>query len=835
MHEIDEVDGRTFIVMEFLEGESLDKRIGQKPLKIAEALDIAQQIANGLEAAHEKKIVHRDVKPGNVMVDEKGHVTVMDFGLALLTEGSKLTQLDTTLGTAAYMSPEQIQGMEVDRRTDIWALGCVLYEMVCGQRPFKGLYDKALLYEIVQEQPEALMGLRSGVPLELEWLVGKCLAKAEAERYQNTGDVIVDLTSLSKKLESGASTIAEAQHPSLPSAAGVRSAAPPQQSVAAAASSGELVPKQKLRFFQALSAAIAVVALVALVALVLGALAVRPEPEQTAVRKFSFAPGVLDELPINRAVISPDGRHIVYVAGGEQTKLWVRDLNSEEPRSLDGTEGAVAPFWSRDSQLIGFGTARYGQAGGELKKIPVQGGRATTVCQLMGNFFGASWSPDSRSIVFSSGSRSRLYEVPSRGGNPELLTDAGELAKADHIISPYFLPLEVGKRILLFANVFDSQLVILDLDTGQQKVLATGSNPVYARSGQILYQAGHLTRSLWALPFSIETLEAAGEAFPIGDQSGDPSVAADGTLVYVSGRSQRQLVWRDRVGKVAEKIGQSQQDFTYPSVSPDGRYIAVKGLEKGISQSDIWILDVAGATRTRLTHDPRQESRPIWSSTGHQITFVSRRRGTYDIFVRAVDGSGTAEALTENPLREGPGDWSTDGRVLVFDRDHPEHRDDIWYLKRKNDGQGFDEVPFLQTPFVERNPKLSPDGRFIAYQSDESGRFEVYVRPFPEGNDKWPVSRNGGGDPRWSKDGKELFYVEGATLVTVAVATNARFSAGEATRLFSALSLQFGNYPNYDVSPDGQRFVTVESVGNTTPAIHVVQNWFEEFRNREQD
>ena len=289
VHEIDEVEGRTFIVMEFLEGESLDKRIEQGPLKIAEALDIALQIAKGLEAAHEKKIVHRDVKPGNVMVDEKGHVTVMDFGLALLTEGSKLTLLDTTVGTAAYMSPEQIQGMEVDHRTDIWALDCVLYEMVCGQRPFKGVYDKALLYEIVQEEPEPLTGLRTGVPLELEWLVGKCLAKAEAECYQNAGDVIVDLASLRKKLESGSSTIAEAQHARLPSAAGVRSAAPAQQSMVATPSSEELVPKRRLRIFQALFAAAAVVALV------LGALAVRPEPDQAPLRKFSFAPGPLGD------------------------------------------------------------------------------------------------------------------------------------------------------------------------------------------------------------------------------------------------------------------------------------------------------------------------------------------------------------------------------------------------------------------------------------------------------------------------------------------------------------------------------------------------------------
>ena len=834
VHEIDEVEGRTFIAMEFLEGESLDKRIEQGPLKFAEALDIALQIAKGLEAAHEKKIVHRDIKPGNVMVDEKGHVTVMDFGLALLTEGSKLTQLDTTLGTAAYMSPEQIQGMEVDRRTDIWALGCVLYEMVSGKRPFKGHYDKALLYEIVHEEPEPLTGLRTGVPLELEWLVGKCLAKAEAERYQNAGDVIVDLASLRKKLESGSSAIAQAQHPSLPSAAGVRPAAPPQQSAAAAASSEEVVPKRSLRIFQALFAAAAVVALV------LGVLAVRPEPAQAPVRKFSFAPGPLGYrlLSNQRAVISPDGRQIVYVAGGEPTKLWIRDLNSEEPRSLDGTEGAHVPFWSPDSQFIGFGTGGLDAAGGELKKVSVRGGAASTICQLKGNYAGGAWSPDGESIVFSSGTVLRLYEVPSRGGSPRLLVEPEESAKGDQFWTPRFLPLEAGKRVLLFAigAVFESEIVVEDLETGARNVLATGAWPVYSPSGHILYQTGLTTAGVWALPFSIAALEATGEAFPIGEEASEPSVAADGTFAYVGAGGQRQLVWRDHEGGRIGAIGQPQQDLQYPSLSPDGRYVAATGYEKGIPESDIWIFDLARSIRTRLTFDPDHDSRPIWSRTGNEIAFASFREGNYDIFVRPADGGGAATALTAGELWEGPGDWSPDGRLLVYDTlGHPERGRDILYLRRKDDGQGFDEVPFLQTSFNERNPKLSPDGRFVAYQSDESGRFEVYVRPFPEGDGKWPVSRSGGEDPRWSRDGKELFYVEGDTLVAVAVETAPGFSAGEASRLFSDLSLQQGNYPNYDVSPDGQRFVTVESVGNATAAIHVVQNWFEEFRGRDQD
>ena len=656
--------------------------------------------------------------------------------------------------------------------------------------------------------------------MELELLVNKCLAKQADRRYQSTADMVVDLETLKNKLESGKSAILPAQADS-------------QTAVKQPAAAGaELTPKRTLRIFQAL------LAIVALVAVVLGVLASRQTVPELRLRKFSFTPGSLDsDHPYGRTAVSPNGRHIVYVAGGEQTKLWVRDLSSEESRLLEDTEGAIRPFWSPDSRLIGFGTARYGQAGGALKKIPLQGGPSTTVCQLTGIFFGGSWSPDGRSIIFSSGDAQGFYEVPSRGGEPRLVIDPEEPVEAEYVLTPHFLPLEVGKRILLFSTLFDSKLIVRDLETGAQKVLASGSSAVYSPGGHIVYQAGHAARGLRAFPFSIETLEMAGEAFPIGidDQSSEPSVAADGTLVYVSGLTHEQLVWRDRRGEMVEKIGQPQQELQYPSLSPDGRYVAVKGFEKGIPESDIWILDLARSIRTRLTYDPRQESRPIWSSTGQQVTFVSHRSGNYDIFVRAVDGSGAAEALTSNPFREGPGDWSADGRFPVFDRDHSEDRSDIWYLKRKDDGQGFEEIPFLQTPFAEWNPKLSPDGRFIAYQSDESGRFEVYVKPFPEGDDKWPVSRNGGDDPRWSQDGKELFYVEDATLVSVAVVTDPAFSAGEATSLFSAPSLRSGGYPNYDVSADGRRFVLVENLEVEPLRIHVVQNWYEEFRDREQE
>jgi len=384
VYEIAEVDGRTFISMAFIEGESLDKRIEQGPMKIAEALDIAQQIANGLEAAHEKKVVHRDIKPGNVIVDEKGHVTVMDFGLALLTEGSKLTLLDTTVGTAAYMSPEQIQGMEVDRRTDIWALGCVLYEMVCGQRPFRGAYDKALLYKIVQEEYEPITGGRAGVPMELEVFVSKCLAKDREERYKDAGDLAVDLKSLQKKLESGRSTIVRTppagsrEQPAFAAVADSEGREPAGHTTVPVVDpvrhrTGTLTNRERLLAF------VSAVLLIALLAVSFVSFGEQtPEP---AVRRFLFTPKNLHPVTVNgplRAAISPNGKHIVYVAGGDAPSLWVRDMENKEPRMLSRTEGALplGIFWSPDSRFIGFATDD------NLKKVPVEGGSAITLCSL---------------------------------------------------------------------------------------------------------------------------------------------------------------------------------------------------------------------------------------------------------------------------------------------------------------------------------------------------------------------------------------------------------------------------------------------------------------------
>ncbi len=875
VHEIAEANARTFIAMAFLEGEGLDKKIEAGPLKLKDALDIAIQAAKGLQAAHEKGIVHRDVKPANLMLTGSGSkllVTIMDFGLALLADRSKLTRLDETMGTVTYMSPEQTYGMDLDHRTDIWSLGVVIYEMVTGQQPFKGHYDKAVMYSITNEEPEPMTALRTGIPMELEILVNKCLAKETEERYQHTDELLLDLQGLRKKIESGSSTIFNAQIPS--QTAATQSTSPAQLAahplikyrvIEDLGSRGEsavyraedtqlhrsvtinVLPESAARKAERRErlkkiAAGAVFLLLAVMLWVQRAPQSAPG-ESGPLRRFAFKPpiGLSPRLLRASVAISPNGKHIAFAGAGTDRKLWVQDLDQQQPRAIEGTEGAKAPFWSPDSDFIAFA------AGGELKKVSVQGGLATRLCELPDDFFqGGSWSPDGEVIVFSSltsGSPYALNQVPARGGASGLLISSEELEQSlggptGAIWSPYFLPSEDGARILLFTfgTVAEQTMIVQDLETGRRELLGPGHLPFYSASGHIVYQPAPVTEDLWALPFSLSTLKPAGEAFPIAQNGRDPTVAADGTLVYRDGASAgtKQLIWLDRRGGKTGEIGRAQVDIVDPELSPDGRRVAFSAAEN--SNADIWVYDIARRVKTRLSVDPAMEFRALWSPSGEEVTFVSYRSGVWDNFLRRADGGGEATALPATPLPEWVSDWSRDGKHLLYAVVDPDNSGDLWYFQRKEDG-AWEPHAFLQTPFWERTPRLSPDARFVAYSSNESGQFEVYVRPFPEGGGRSTVSSNGGQQPRWSDDGKELFYVEGDAMLAVTVTTSPEFSVGPVTRLFEHPSLTRSFYPQYDVSADGQRFLLAAPVqeDGAEPSIRVVQNWFEEFRGRQQE
>ena len=846
VYEISDEGGETFLAMEFIEGESLDAKIERGPLTLKDALGFARQVADGLAAAHAKGVVHRDIKPGNLLVTPEGRVKILDFGLALLTEGSKLTRLDTTVGTVAYMSPEQAQGMEVDYRTDLWALGCVIYEMVRGERPFQGVYDQALVYEIVNQEPEPLTSVRTGVPMELEWIVGKCLAKDREDRYGRAEDMMLDLRTLAEKLKSGGSTVLRTAAQTHAEPVGAQRAAPLQGSAevqpgaasqaVSVASTGELVSKRNLRLPWAL---LSVTALALLAVLFVHFGETLPE---APLRRFAFTPpeGVLATFSSANVAISPNGKHIAFITAGSEGKLWVQDLDRQQPRAMESTEGASEPFWSSDSGFIGFA------AGGELKKVSVQGDLAIRVCELPGTLFeGGTWSPDGEVIVFSSATPRVLYEVPSRGGTPNLLISPEESERSPGgptggIRRPHFLPSEAGARVLVFSfgSLTDHTMMVQNLETGQRELLGPGTVPFYSPSGHIVYQSNVRAYDLWALPFSLDTLRATGEAFPISENSRGPTVAADGTLVYLDsyGSGQQQLVWLDRGGEKTGEIGPVQKAIGYPALSPDGRLVATTASEG--SNRDVWVHDIARGVRTRLTSAPERDFRPVWSPAGDELAFISSRAGNGDILLRQADGSGEEKVLAATPRYEMLSDWSSDGKYLLYHLNDPETGNDLWYLERKEDGSGWEPHPFLQTPSTAVVPRLSPDGRYVAYVSDESGQNEVYVQPFPDGGRRVTVSSNGGTKVRWSRDGKELFYVEGQTLVAVSVSSGSSFSVGSATRLFEHPGLRPGNnYAPYDVSADRQQFILAESVGEGAeapePSIRVVMNWFAEFRDRQ--
>ena len=646
VYEIDEVDERTFIAMAYLEGETLDKRIAAGPVPLDDVLDIAVQIARGLEAAHRKSIYHRDIKPANVMILDQGAerlIKIMDFGLAQLAERSRLTDLDTTLGTMAYMSPEQTEGAGTDQRTDLWALGCVMYEMISGQLPFRGDYNQAVQYSILHEAPEPLTGLRTGVPMELEWIVDKCLAKNRDERYPEASALILDVGTLRKKLEAGRSTVARTDRPPLPSEMGTRATpaqwgrspdlpgnppSPPAEVPAPGTqvettaepghplvkyhviedldyggdsvvyraedtqlkrsvtinvvpeSAARAVEKQQRLHKTGFYAATALFAAAA--AVIIAMWFAGPEPADPApLRRFAYAPPVgFAGLPgwARPTAISPNGKHIA-AGGGGSLRLWIQDLDQQQPREIEGAEGARSPFWSPGSDFIGFA------AGNELKKVSVRGGLPVRLCELPAAGFGGggAWSPDGEVIVFSSGLPWVLYQVPARGGDPELLI-SGEAPESSsegptgELASPHFLPGEAGSRVLVFTFGTPGRrtMMLQDLESGRRETLGPGHQPFYS-AGHIVYQLAPATQDLWALPFSLEMLTATGEAFPFAQAARSPTAAADGTLVYFdgTGRGVDRPTWFDRRGTRMEDVGRGQTLTLDLSLSPDERRVAV--------------------------------------------------------------------------------------------------------------------------------------------------------------------------------------------------------------------------------------------------------------------
>jgi serine/threonine protein kinase/Tol biopolymer transport system component len=801
-----------YLVMELVAGQTLAERVSGGELKIKESLNVAAQIAQAIEAAHERGVIHRDLKPANVKVTPAGRVKVLDFGLAKaytgdgeqdLSNSATLTTLATEegiiLGTPAYMSPEQARGKAVDKRTDIWAFGCVLYEMLAGKRAFGGQTIPDTIAAVLECEP-GWHELPPATPAKIGDLLRRCLQKDSQRRLRDIGDARIE--------------IEEAL------------AAPAMAEPAAATKSIRATWQGALPWGLAFLLLVAVSSI-----FILNRKSSSPTSSVRISRIAITLPPTqpLAGLELGSAVaLSPDGTRLVYAAhqgGGQQ--LYLRPLEDLEAQPIPGTAGAVQPFFSPDGKWLGF------FADGKLKKIPVNGGEAVSLGDAV-DPRGASWGSQGL-IVFAPTRESALQKISDAGGISQPVTRIGKEPETSHRW-PEFLP--SGEAVLFAAfhgggNWNNAQISVQSVGSGERRDLVQGgTHPRYAPSGHLVYAQGG---TLMAAPFDAQSLMVTGAPVPVQEGvlqstfsgAAQYSFSSTGSLVYVPASvqaTQRRLVWVSRSG-AEQPLAAPARAYRGPRLSPDGRdvAVAVEGQE-----TEVWLYNLSRDTFTRLTFQGSTNYNPIWTRDGKRLVFTSLGHG---LTWQAADGSGGPEVLS------GPGgypsSWSPDGKVLAVDNNTPSTGRDILMLRlgdRKED-------LFLGTPFNEGAAQFSPDGRWLAYVSNESGRYEIYVQPYPGPGGKLQISTDGGGEQLWNPNGRELFYRSGDKMMAVDITTQPSFSAGKPKVLFAG---QYQPSPNpvpnvnYDVSPDGQRFLMVKPGGQdqATTQVNVVLNWFEELKQK---
>ncbi len=810
---LEESNGFMALAMELIEGPTLADRLATGPIPIDEALIFARQIAAALEAAHERGIIHRDIKPANIKVTSEGTVKVLDFGLAKVFVDEapdadlshsptliKGTQAGMILGTAAYMSPEQAKGKTVDKRSDVWAFGCVLFEMLTGKQTFTGETLTDILASVVRAEPDWNL-LPASTPEAIRRLLHRCLIKDAKQRLRDIGEARITI----ENLQSGRSE--EATETT------IRNKPPP------------------------LRKTLLWVAGIALAFMLggLGAWWQRPVTSELPLRKMELQIPALDRSLYYEYSISPNGKSIAYVSNH---RLWIRDLDRLEPREVPNTENASHPFWSPDSAYLGY------VIGKKMWKVSNAGAGTTAITDLPDLFSGAgaaSWRADGV-IIFTTGD-SGLMQVAAQGGDATPLLNVRADEEDFHDAS--LLPDGRGVLFTVHRSVqgvdtiafFDgkSRKNLLQLD-GQRI-----GHPVYSQTGHILFERRMTNAGIWALPFSLSRLEVTGEPFLVVPGAGAPRVADDGTLVFAFDEvgAPTRLVWMDRAGKIVNNIQPDPLPFQLPSfrLSPDEKQLVQATRESG--KTDYWIVNLARGTRTRLTFDNSARGWFCgWTPDGQRVMYASGNTpAVYKISLKAADGSGEPREF----LNGLDASFSPDGKFVVYsapERQQSQQDWDLWYIGTE---PGAKPSPFLVTPKDQRYADFSPDGNYVAYASNESGRYEVYVKPFPNGEGKSRVSIDGGAVPRWSRRGDELFFASGNDIMVVHVQTKPTLVLGQPQKLFTrqrpvGADRPEGFYDSYDVSADGQRFVMLQSDEQTTTSqkLIIIQNWFAEFKDKQK-
>ncbi len=783
---------RGALVMEFVEGANLCG-----PLPLEDAIPIARQIAAGLEAAHERGIVHRDLKPANIRITPSGVVKLLDFGLAKSpddaasmpelnsavspTPSPAVTLAGMIVGTAAYMSPEQARGKPVDKRADIWAFGVVLYEMLTGSRPFVGETIAATVASVLKDTPD-WNKLPRETPPHIRRLLVRCLRKDANTRLRDIGEARVLLDELGE-----------------PSAAEPAAARPPR------------------RIW------LAWVAVAAIVAVATAVLWPRPAAQEPpAVRFFVAPPGKASFSGVSLPALSPDGRHLAFVAETDShPQLWIRDLDAIEARPLPATDGAADPFWSPDSRFVGFFVP------GALKTIAIAGGPAVRLCNAPDGR-GGSWNQNNV-IVFTPSYGAPLFRVPAAGGTPSPVTTLEAPARETSHRFPWFLP--DGRHFLFTARSGSPEKTAVyagDLESKERRlVIAAASNAVYSPPGVLLFMRRN---TLMAQRFDAPRLRTIGEPLPVaehvnyveGTAQGQFSVSQTGVLAYSSGGGslRSQLTWFNRSGQPLGTVGPAAV-MQAAVLAPNGKSVVVDRLDPALGTYDLWLLDLAHGTESRLTFDPGNDMFPVWSPDGSRILFTSNRGGGYGLYQKAANGAGKEQLLYEAGGVTLPTDWSADGRFAIFDNATSKAEDDVWVLPLASDRKAF---PFLQADFGELHAKLSPDGHWLAYESNETGEAEVYVQPFPSADGKWQVSAQGGTRPLWSHDGTELFYVStDSKIMAVPVKAGAKFEHGIPQALFP---VRMPPASPFDISRDGKRFLILNGADPESDApMTLVVHW----------